>query len=629
MTIHKKLVFAMVSIAVLSMGAYLLVASWQSQRQSESARDQIRNLVDSSTVDTSAAIIRLIAAQNEALTKQVQSELNVARSILHQAGPVTLSKENVRWTATNEFTHEASQIELPKMLFGGKWLGQIQDPYIRTSLIDDEADLVGGTMTIFQRMNDQGDMLSIATNVEKDSGLRPIGTYIPHLDRDNKPNPVIAALMQGRVYQGIDWVVNHYYVCCYEPIRDASGRLIGALYTGEREENGAGLRDAILRAQVGTTGKILVIAAGGEKKGKCLMAQDDREGEDLTYAMDARGVPYVGQIIRTALKLPDGHTSILRYVLTDGKEPTDVTARIAYYRPWNWVVVTEAHPKDFASVYERLYNSGNATVVAFLLICGAMTLLTLPLLWADATERARREAERANAAKSEFLSRMSHELRTPLNAILGFAQILEMDDLNEDQSDSVGHIRNAGQHLLKLINEVLDMSRIESGALLLCIENVSVRTVSDEVRALLQPLSEERGVSIEIDIPKNDSQYVMADSHRLAQVLINLVSNAIKYNRPDGSVRVSVTAGQKGIRRIQVADTGPGIPADRISNIFTPFDRLGAEKSKVEGTGLGLALSKHLVEQMGGKISFDTSPSGTTFNVDLPEGEPVATEQAS
>ena len=629
MTIHKKLVFAMVSIAVLSMGAYLLVASWQSQRQAESARDQIRNLVDSSTVDTSAAIIRLISAQNEALTKQVQSELNVARSILHQAGPVTLSKETVHWTATNEFSHETTDIKLPKMLFGGKWLGQIQDPYIRTSLIDDEADLVGGTMTVFQRMNDQGDMLSIATNVEKDSGLRPIGTFIPHLDRDNKLNPVIATLMQGRVYQGVDWVVNHYYVCSYEPIRDASGRLIGALYTGEREENGAGLRDAILRAQVGTTGKIFVLAAGGEKKGKCLMAQDDREGEDLTYAMDADGVPYVGQIMRAAMKLPDGRTSILRYALTDGKARTEVTARIAYYRPWNWIVVTEAHPKDFASVYERLYNSGNATVVAFLLICGAMTLLTLPLLWADATERARREAERANAAKSEFLSRMSHELRTPLNAILGFAQILEMDDLNEDQTDSVGHIRNAGQHLLKLINEVLDMSRIESGALLLCIENTSVRKVSDEVRSLMQPLSEEQDVSIEINIPNNEMQYVMADSHRLTQVLINLVSNAIKYNHQSGFVRVSMAQGQKGVRRIQVADTGPGIPTDRMSNIFTPFDRLGAEKSKVEGTGLGLALSKHLVEQMGGKISFDTSSSGTTFYIDMPEGEPTATEQSA
>jgi signal transduction histidine kinase len=627
MTIHKKLVFAMVSIAVLSMGAYLLVASWQSQRQSESARMQIRELVDSSTVDTSAAIIRLITAQNEALTKQVGSELNVARAVLKDAGPISMGKDLVRWGAENQFTHKVTNVEIPRMLFGGRWLGQNQDPWVRTPIIDDEFALVGGTMTIYQRMNPQGDMLRIATNVEMDSGMRPIGTYIPHLGRNDKPNVVVATLLQGKTYRGVAWVVNHYYVTCYEPIRDSSGVVIGAIYTGERQENGAGLRDAILRAQVGKSGRILVLAGSGEKRGKCLMAQDDREGDDLSHAKDSYGFPYVSEIMHAAANLKDGQSAIVRYTLGDGNKRVEVTARVAYYHPWDWIVVTEAHPQDFAAVYERLYNSGNATVVAFLLICGAMLLLTLPMLWADATERARREAERANAAKSEFLSRMSHELRTPLNAILGFAQILQMDDLNSDQEDSVGHIRTAGEHLLKLINEVLDMSRIESGAMLMVMEPVPLHKIGSEVRALLLPLAEDRKIAFEVDLCGDEPHYVIADNHRLKQVLINLVSNAIKYNRPEGSVRISCSPAGKGHCRIQVSDTGPGIPSDRVSSIFTPFDRLGAENTNVEGTGLGLALSKHLVEQMSGKISFESGPGGTSFFVDLPESPAPANSQ--
>ncbi len=617
MTIHKKLVFAMVSIAVLSMGAYLLVASWQSERQSESARQQIRELVDSSTVDTSAAILRLIAAQDETLRKEVDAQLNVARSTQRAAGPVRFGPETVKWTALNQFTRKKSDVVLPKMRFGSKWLGQNAKTSVRTSIIDDVFDLVGGTMTLFQRMNPRGDMIRIATNVKKDSGERAIGTYIPRYARDGSVNPVIRSVLAGKAYRGVAWIVGHYYVACYEPIKDQSGAVVGMIYTGEREEYGVGLRGAILNAQVGKSGKILVLAGSGDRAGTCLIAKDDRNGQDLTKAKDAYGRAYARQIMRAASKLRDGESTILRYSLREGDHIQDITARVAYYKPWDWVVVTEAHPQDFAPVFERLYNSGNATVVAFFVICGAMVLLTLPLLWADANERARREAERANAAKSEFLSRMSHELRTPLNAILGFAQILEMDELSLDQSDSVSHIRTAGTHLLKLINEVLDMSRIESGALLLCMEPVTLSEVASDVRALLQPLAEARRISLHVDVGSLERHTVYADQQRSLQVLINLVSNAIKYNRVEGSVKISGGVSEPDFCRIQVADTGPGIAADRVSNIFTPFDRLGAEKGEIEGTGLGLALSKHLVEEMGGKITFESSPRGTTFYVDL------------
>lgn len=233
--------------------------------------------------------------------------------------------------------------------------------------------------------------------------------------------------------------------------------------------------------------------------------------------------------------------------------------------------------------------------------------------------QARDEAERANQAKNEFLSRMSHELRTPLNAILGFAQLLEMDELSDDQRESTEQIIKGGRRLLELINEVLDISRIESGTMQLSLEPVLLGVPVREAIGLIRPLAHDRGVRLRTDLaPGIDEVHVVADQQRLGQALLNLLSNAVKYNAEGGTVSVSVLrAGTESIR-IGVTDTGPGIPEDKIPLLFTPFERLGAEQGNVEGTGLGLALSKSLIEAMGGNLQVDSMMGqGTTFWVEL------------
>lgn len=237
---------------------------------------------------------------------------------------------------------------------------------------------------------------------------------------------------------------------------------------------------------------------------------------------------------------------------------------------------------------------------------------------------AREEADRANLAKSEFLSRMSHELRTPLNAVLGFAQLLDMDLHTPEQKESTGEIIKAGQHLLELIDEVLDISRIEAGKLRLSLEPVDAAEVIEECISLLMPLAAREGVSLSAHPPTipDGSTFVAADRQRLKQVVLNLVSNGIKYNRQHGSVRVSLQPSDQDRIQIDVADTGPGIAPDRRGRLFSPFERLGAEGSGVQGTGLGLSLSKSLVEAMGGSISVATDPGrGSTFTVTLPKSE--------
>lgn len=230
---------------------------------------------------------------------------------------------------------------------------------------------------------------------------------------------------------------------------------------------------------------------------------------------------------------------------------------------------------------------------------------------------ARDEAERANRAKSEFLSRMSHELRTPLNAILGFGQVLEMDDLRPEQRDDVKEIIRGGKHLLEVINEILDISRIETGRFALSLEPVPLLQLVDDTVALVRPLANKRGITISIDRGEEQGLHVHADQQRLKQVFLNLLSNAVKYNRDAGQVAVSITQHEDSVG-VAIADTGAGIPRDKMHRLFSPFDRLGAEQTEVEGTGLGLAISKRLVEVMGGSISVESSPGeGSVFAVEL------------
>ena len=243
--------------------------------------------------------------------------------------------------------------------------------------------------------------------------------------------------------------------------------------------------------------------------------------------------------------------------------------------------------------------------------------VTARFLVAEALREAEAAARAANDSKNQFLSRMSHELRTPLNAVLGFGQLLSRQLAGTEHAEAVSYVLTGGRHLLELINDVLDISRIEAGEMSLSLEPIHLAALVDETLRLMEPLAVAADVTL-LPAAGDSDVLVLADRQRVRQILLNVLSNAIKYNKEDGNVWVSWVL-DADVVRLSIRDEGPGIAPELHRRLFEPFDRLGAESTKVEGAGIGLALTRSLAELMGGHLGVSSTVGhGATFTVTLP-----------
>ncbi len=374
----KLLGLGIVMTAVPLLAIYAVVHA-QNARMLAVAQQESRKLAYADLDHIAQGIYGMCLSQQELLEQKLQSDASVAKAVLAARGAISFDDEQAEWSAINQFTKSETRVSLPQMFVGTQWLGQNAAPDRPSPIVDEVQRLVGGTATIFQRMNAAGDMLRVATNVKTQEGKRAIGTYIPAVNPDGQPNPVVSALLSGRQYTGRAYVVNGWYLTSYIPLRDEKQEVVGALFVGVPQESVMSLRQQIMATTVGTTGYVYVL----DTQGHYVISKDGkRDGENIWEAKDADGRPFIQEIVAKAVGLQPGEIAEARYPWKNAGDHAarDKIARIMYFAPWNWVIGVGSYEEEFRQA-ERLISevtARNRTV--FLAITGASLALAV-ILW--------------------------------------------------------------------------------------------------------------------------------------------------------------------------------------------------------------------------------------------------------
>ena len=375
----------MVALAVASVavtGAAMVgVSAWQSRQFADDATRDVQDLVDHSIEQTADGVYDVVSTQGDSTSTMVDSDLQVANYVLQQSGGIALSsraKDTVTWDAKNQVTSEVTQVALPRVLVGGQWLGQNADVAVPTPVVDQVQSLVGGTATVFQRINAAGDMLRVATNVVGATGARAIGTYIPAAGAGGTPNAVVSAVLAGQTYRGTAFVVDSWYVTAYEPMLDAAGQVIGMLYVGVKQEALPALRESVQNTAVGEHGDVMVLGATGDRAGTVLISKDgSTDGTNLLETAEADDT-HVQQIVDAALALDGEDQATVRY--TDA-ETGPHTVQVAYYAPWDWVIAVDATDSDFAGPIQRLDDGRTSMFTALVIAALLVAVAGFALAW--------------------------------------------------------------------------------------------------------------------------------------------------------------------------------------------------------------------------------------------------------
>lgn len=279
----------------------------------------------------------LVKSHQDVNEISIKNSLNVARDIVSRSGGFAFGQDTAKWEAINQFTKASTVVELPRMTVGGAWLGQVSNPKVNVQVVDKVRELVSVTCTIFQRMNASGDMLRVATNVIKKDGNRAISTYIPSIGADGKPNPVVTAVMKGETFVGKAFVVDAMYITAYEPIRDATNRIVGMLYVGIPMESVKSLRQSIMNIVVGKTGYVWVVDSLGNY---VISKNGERDGENIFNSKDENGSFFIQEMIKEAKALKPGEIGEHIYPWKNPGEPEArmKLSKIIYFEPWDWVI---------------------------------------------------------------------------------------------------------------------------------------------------------------------------------------------------------------------------------------------------------------------------------------------------
>ncbi len=381
-TVRGRLTLLALAAALVPVAALLVALAMEKQKLGREINAELDQQVRANLGSVAEDIYALCLTQHESIQQSLEGNLRVAREALRRHGGLRLQNETIGWTAVNQITQASSTTELSRAAVGTTWLGQNRASGQSTPVVDEVASQVGGSCTIFQRMNPDGDMLRVATTVLGKDGRRAIGTYIPARNPDGQPNPVVSAVLRGEVYGGRAFVVDRWCLARYEPLRDSEGRVQGMLYVGIDQENVKSLRQAILARSVGQTGYVYVLGGKGEHRGHYIVSKDGkRDGEDLWDSKDADGNPFIQTIVQAGLGVHGREVTFTRYPWQNQGEarPRMKIAAVTYFEPWDWVIGAGAYEDEFLAA-QRKADSALRRLFWICMLSGATVVLLVLLI---------------------------------------------------------------------------------------------------------------------------------------------------------------------------------------------------------------------------------------------------------
>jgi HAMP domain-containing protein len=435
--LRRKIVVAAVLPAVALAAVFLGIVSIQRARLAGKVEQAVGQLAEENLARAARDLRTLCAATHQELSRQVPRSLAVARDELARAGALSFARETVGWRAVNQLDRSSVEVTLPRLLLGGAWVAPNDEFGRRAPVVDRVRELAGAEATLFQRMNDRGDMLRVATTVPDAQGRRAIGTYIPAIEPDGRPNPVVAAVVRGETYVGRARVVDHWYLAGYEPLRDRDGRIVGMLFIGLRQDSLEGLRAGVAASRIGRTGAMYVLGASGNQRGQYLIPPPGHaDGEDAWEQRDARGELHVQRLVEAALAVPAGGTALVASAGPAGiPAARDRLAAVSYFAPWDWVIVAETDRDEARAALREIETSLSSTV-------GAAITAALALL----------------AVTAWIAYRAAGRVAGPLEAMATAAERIAEGDVQQDVTwrshDEVGRLAEAFRHTIGYLQEV-------------------------------------------------------------------------------------------------------------------------------------------------------------------------------
>lgn len=568
--LRRRLAFWAVLLgAIISVVGWIGYTSFRDDVMTEASRASIGRIDD---------VTATLKMSNEFYLSQTHAAMNVLREL-------TLANGTPRQDGRVKIGDQS----LPDLAFGTKHVGQAFE------LVDKVKQLMGGTATLFVKDGER--FVRISTNVQKADGSRAIGTIL------DPKGAAIQSISQGKNFAGVVGILGKSYITEYDPIFDDKGKLIGIWYVGYPIQSLEHLLVQIGDMHILDHGFVLLLDNANQvvasTKGIQIppeFASALQKGGDMFYAGD-------WQVRRES------------------------------FQPWGYTILSATYVPD---VFWRTFRV--VGMVALVTVClafcalsaqGAALLRTRELQ--REAEKARHAAEEASRTKSSFLANMSHELRTPLNAIIGYSEMILEDPEGsvEEVVPDLEKIRGAGKHLLGLVNDILDLSKIEAGKMTLYAEEIDIVKMLGEVAATVTPLVEKNGNKLELDYPKGGLGMMVGDLTKIRQILLNLLSNASKFT-DKGTVKLSAIREEAHVV-FRVTDTGIGMSPEQMGRLFQKFTQADETTTrKFGGTGLGLAISKLFCEMMGGSVSVEsTKGEGSTFSVQLPLHLKIDSEPAT